>query len=110
MSIKEESSSNGDAGGREGGGRPSSGDDLEKLVVSVATRGMQQALHYGLRNTFFMLLRKKVRISETQPFVLSPQGYILFTRVSVLLASGRCAPMGVERGWCYDIMRDKMAD
>lgn len=58
--MGEGSSNNGDGGGSEAFGRPRSGDDLEKLVVSVATRGMQQALTYGLRNTFAMLLRKKV--------------------------------------------------
>lgn len=60
LSIKEERRSNGGDGGNEGGGRSRSGDDLEKLVVSVATKGMQQALQHGLRNTFFVLLRKKV--------------------------------------------------
>lgn len=60
LPIKQDRSSNGDGAGNEGA-RLRSGDDLEKLVVSVATKGMQQALQYGLRNTFFMLLRKKVR-------------------------------------------------
>ncbi|CAM9485243.1 unnamed protein product [Ectocarpus sp. 12 AP-2014] len=60
MSIKEENSaSGGGVGGNDSAVRSRSVDDLEKLVVSVATKGMHQALHYGLRNTFFTLLRKK---------------------------------------------------
>ncbi|CAM9979299.1 unnamed protein product, partial [Ectocarpus fasciculatus] len=49
----------GGGGGNDSAARSRSVDDLEKLVVSVATRGMHQALQYGLRNTFFTLLRKK---------------------------------------------------
>ncbi|CAM9190921.1 unnamed protein product [Scytosiphon promiscuus] len=60
LSIKEEGSRGGGSSRvLESGLRARSSDDLEKMVVSVATRGMQQALQYGLRNTFFMLLRKK---------------------------------------------------
>lgn len=63
--LGEGPSNNGDGGGSEIPGRPRSADDMEKLVVSVATRGMQQALTFGLRNTFAMLLRKKVGTHRT---------------------------------------------
>lgn len=62
--VTEDSANNGSSGGSEVFGRPRSGDDLEKLVVSMTTRGMQQALTYGLRNTFAVLLRKKVGIDN----------------------------------------------
>ncbi|CAM9804410.1 unnamed protein product, partial [Ectocarpus sp. 4 AP-2014] len=58
-SIKEENSARGGGVGNDSAARSRSVDYLEKLVVSVATRGMHQALQYGLRNTFFTLLRKK---------------------------------------------------
>lgn len=65
-SMRTEGASNGGGRGGNGGGgamsRPS--NDLEKLVMNVTTRGMQQALQYGLRHTFSMILNKKVRSSD----------------------------------------------
>lgn len=57
MSLRQESplSSRGE------GGLSKSGSDLERLVMNVATKGMQQALQYGLRHTFSVILLKKVR-------------------------------------------------
>ena len=58
----------GSGGGR--GGVPRSSDDLEKLVLNLATRGMQQALQYGLRHSFSLVLQKKVctvRYDTTRP-------------------------------------------
>lgn len=55
----------GSGGGQGGGGRgaSTSGSDMEKLVLNVATKGMQQALQYGLRHTFTQIIQKKVRYS-----------------------------------------------
>lgn len=66
-SIKEEGLPNVDGVGGslgDGGGVSRSGNDLEKLVMNVATRGMQQALQYGLRHTFSMIIHKKARMIE----------------------------------------------
>ena len=103
LSIKEERSSNGGGGGgggSEGGGRPRSGDDLEKLVVSVATKGMQQALQYGLRNTFFMLLRKKVGFKDSPSLRLSTyiSFYLVILRAGLVLydVSGKYVAVGTK--------------
>ena len=63
LSNRSGSDGGGSVGGGGGGGRggvPRSSGDLEKLVLNLATRGMQQALQYGLRHTFSMVLQKKV--------------------------------------------------
>lgn len=62
---------NGDGGGAGGGSNlsgpvsaPGGGSDMEKLVMNVATKGMQQALQYGLRHTFTIILEKKVNATR----------------------------------------------
>lgn len=57
MSLRQESPPT----SRGEGGLSKSGNDLERLVMNVATKGMQQALQYGLRHTFSAILLKKVR-------------------------------------------------
>lgn len=61
--ISDDGFSHGGGGGLGVGLRGAVGNssDLEKLVLNVATKGMQQALQYGLRHTFTQILQKKVR-------------------------------------------------
>ena len=65
VALRHEQHSPSSTGGAEGGPSLSkSGSDLEKVVMNVAIKGMQQALQYGLRHTFSVILHKKVRLAE----------------------------------------------